>query len=303
MSENELWKVFWGHVEDLRMTLLRIFSIIGMAFVLILFFYQPLVNSLTSNWDQNNSSVLSRHKIQHERVVNVSSSSQVFNLPREAMIINGEGLNWTGPDQVRLAPSKSVDYTIPMAHRLLILSPLEGVLLILKLSFWASLVFTSPLWSWFVLQFILPGLKKSEKILLIPLICWSIFWMGLGFAFAYFITIPFANNYLESFNSSIGQNAWTLAFYVDYTLILLLGHALAFEIGLILLYLVHYQCLSPEWLISKRRVMIFGAFILAAVLTPPDVPTQLILAVFMVGIYETAILYGKWIGRRSSTLP
>jgi sec-independent protein translocase protein TatC len=299
MSENEVWKGFWGHIEDLRTTLLKIFCIIGMGFILILLFYQPLFNALTSNWDQNNSSA-HRHKIQNERIVNVSLSSQVYLLPPGAVITNKEDLDWTGPDQVRLAPSKSVDYTIPLNHRLLILSPLEGVILTLKVSFWASLVFTSPLWSWLLLQFILPGLKKSEKILLIPLIGWSFFWMGLGFAFAYFINIPFANNYLESFNSSIGQNAWTLAFYVDYTLILLLGHALAFEIGLVLLCLVHYQCLSPEWLISKRRLMILTAFILAAILTPPDVPTQLILALLMVGLYEIAILYGKWVRRYST---
>ncbi|MBA2368397.1 MAG: twin-arginine translocase subunit TatC [Candidatus Protochlamydia sp.] len=288
MSENEVWKDFWDHVEDLRSTLLKVFGIIGIGFILILFFYQPLFNALTSNFDKNNLSVS-----RYERIMNVSTTYQNYKLPLEAIILNTEDLSWVGPNQLRLAPSHSVEYTIPLTQRLLILSPLEGIILTLKLSFWASLVFTSPLWSWFLLQFILPGLKKNERIMLIPLICWSFLWMGFGFALAYFFTIPLTNNYLEGFNASIGQNAWTLAFYIDYTLILLLGHAFAFEIGLILLCLVHYQCLSPAWLISKRRIMIFTAFILAALLTPPDVPTQMILALLLVGLYELAILYGK----------
>ncbi len=84
-----------------------------------------------------------------------------------------------------------------------------------------------------------------------------------------------------------------MAHYLDYTLVLFLGHAIAFEISLLLLFMVHFGVLSLELLISKRRYMIVGAFIVGAVLTPPDVPTQLMLAIPLIGIYEIAIIYGK----------
>ena len=107
------------------------------------------------------------------------------------------------------------------------------------------------------------------------------------------MTLPIANDYLSLFNSSIGQNAWTLDHYVNYVLCLCLGHAIAAELSVLLLVLVHFGLLSAEWLIAKRRVMIVGAFILGALLTPPDVLTQLLLAFPLIGIYEIAICYAN----------
>ena len=120
------------------------------------------------------------------------------------------------------------------------------------------------------------------------------FSVACGCAIAYCFTLPLANEYLTFFNSSIGQNAWTLNHYVNYVLFLSFGHAIAAELALLLFVLVHYRFLSPEWLISKRRYMIVVAFILGALLTPPDVLTQILLAVPLMGIYEIAILYAKW---------
>src|SRR5204863_41436 len=110
----------------------------------------------------------------------------------------------------------------------------------------------------------------------------------------YYVTLPLANQYLFLFNNSIGQNAWTLIHYVQYVLFLCLGHAIAAELGLLLLTLVHFRFLSPDWLIAKRRYMIVLAFVLGAFLTPPDVLTQLLLALPLIALYEVAIWYAKW---------
>ena len=119
---------------------------------------------------------------------------------------------------------------------------------------------------------------------------------------AYFITLPIANQYLSLFNSAIGQNSWTLALYVNYVLFLCMGHAIAAELALLLLILVHFRCLSAEWLISKRRHMIVAAFILGALLTPPDVLTQLLMAIPLIGIYELAIWYAKFRGKERAEI-
>jgi sec-independent protein translocase protein TatC len=128
----------------------------------------------------------------------------------------------------------------------------------------------------------------------VPFLLGSSICMGFGIGLAYWFTIPLANQYLQAFNASLGQNAWSFAHYVDYTLLIMLGHIIAFELSLLLLLLVHFRILSPEWLVSKRRYMIILTFILAALLTPPDVITQIALAIPLILLYELAIFYAKW---------
>jgi sec-independent protein translocase protein TatC len=182
------------------------------------------------------------------------------------------------------------------------MGPLEGFVLVLRVCFWLSLVLTAPLWGWFWLQFILPGLKNSERVILLPFLFYSLLFLSLGITLAYYVTLPVANQYLLFFNRSIGQNAWTLTHYVNYVLLLCLGHAIAAELTLLLFMLVHWRVLSPHWLMKKRRYMIVLAFILGALLTPPDVVTQLFLALPLIGAYEAAIWYAKWLHRANPSL-
>lgn len=302
MSKQEVWKTFWGHLEDLRRTFIRIGWVIGLGFIFALTGHENLFQTLTKQGNFSNQPLI-KQTIQHERVVNRGFEYFIYSFPPDAQIRQREGIEWISPLQVRLAPQQAVDYEVIREQQLLILSPLEGLLLTMKVCFWISLALTSPLWGWILLQFILPGLKQAEKAVVIVFGCWSCLWMGAGVALAYFVTIPIANQYLQTFNAALGQNAWTLAAYIEYTLLLFLGHILAFELGFLLLCLVHFQCISAEWLVDKRRYMIVAAFILGALLTPPDILTQLMLALPLIGLYEIAILYGRWqVHRRSKSV-
>lgn len=175
--------------------------------------------------------------------------------------------------------------------QLLILSPTEGLMTTFKLSFWVALIGTSPFWLYQFLSFITPALTKEEKICLIPFFFFSILFFWMGILFCYKVTLPFSNSYLNMFNHKIGLNYWSLSHYVDYTLILLLGNGLAFE-GISLLFcLVHWGVISPATLKDKRRYFILFSFILGALLTPPDIFTQCLLALPLIGCYELAIVY------------
>lgn len=74
---------------------------------------------------------------------------------------------------------------------------------------------------------------------------------------------------------------------------LLFGHALVFEIGLALLFLVHFGFISTETLRTKRRLVIVGAFVVGALVTPPDVPSQLMVAIPLIGMYELSLIYSS----------
>jgi sec-independent protein translocase protein TatC len=144
-----------------------------------------------------------------------------------------------------------------------------------------------------------PGLETKEKKILIPFVIGSICAMGSGIAVAYKLSIPMANEYLMQFNQTVGVNSWTLEGYINYTLILMLGHIIAFEIGWLVLLMVHFRWLSAEWMIAQRRYMIVAAFIIGAALTPPDVLTQLLIALPLILFYEAGIYYAKLLGKLS----
>lgn len=224
---------FWKHVDELRITFIRVLLTIGCGIGISFYFYKEILGFLIS----------------------------------------------------------------PSMHTqkgLVVLGPLDGFLTALKTSFWVGLVATSPIWTLFILGFIVPALQPKEKRWVIPFIIFSLLFLTMGILFSYYLTIPLANQFLSSFNEEIGINMWTLSSYLDYTLILLLTNALAFELSVILLFLVHYGAISAERLIGLRRYAIVSIFIIAAILTPPDIFTQFMLAIPLMILYEFAILYAKF---------
>lgn len=292
MPAQEVWKSMGGHLEDLRATLIRMLLTLMGGFCLAFVFYEPLFQILTASWKTHTSSAVIKEVIQQERITNTTALPVSYILPQGARL-KGSHLEKSGLCVI-LAPHESLDFDTVLTDRLLILGPLEGLLLAVKVSFWIGAALTCPVWGWFFLQFVMPGLKQAEKALLTSFISWSLIWISAGAGLAYFLSIPLTNSYLEFFNASIGQNAWTLTHYVDYVLLLYVAHLIAFELGSLLLWLVHFQWISSIWLVSKRRYAIVIAFIIGALLTPPDVMTQCLLALPLIGFYECAIIYGKW---------
>lgn len=294
MAEQEEFGTIWDHFEDLRHTLIRIFAVVAIGFIGFFSFYESLFQFVTYPLNKNNDFIV--YSIRQERIVNPDlRSSVIYSLPVEATMIQlSAGTKQIAPSIFELPPHGFIDYSLKEnKHRLLILSPLEGMIMAFKLCFWLSLACTSPIWAYLALQFVLPGLKAQEKGLIVPFLAGSLLCLAAGACFAYYFTIPFANAYFQKFNTVLGINEWALSHYIDYTLILLLGHAVAFELGLLLFLVVHAGKISPEALKCKRRYFMISAFIIGALLTPPDVFTQLMLAIPLIVLYELVILYSR----------
>lgn len=298
---EELCNSLWGHIDDLRQTIIRTVLIVVIGFVALLTFYQPILQFFLSVPSEYSGTGITRQKVERLHVVNHTKHDQLFQLPVDAKLVTFDKPQ-SKPNHYQMAPGEALFYDQIIQSPLLIMGPIEGLVLVFKACFWLSLALTAPIWGWVWLQFILPGIKAQERAILVPFLLLSVACMASGCALAHLISLPVANDYLTLFNSSIGQNAWTLNHYVNYVLFLCLGHAIAAELALILMVLVHFRLLSPEWMIAKRRYMIVAAFILGALLTPPDVLTQLLLAFPLMGIYEVAILYAKWRQRSKSAV-
>jgi sec-independent protein translocase protein TatC len=205
--------------------------------------------------------------------------------------------------QQPIPPGSYIDVDVVAKPKLVVLSPLEGMIMTFKICVWLGIVIASPLWIYFVLQFVLPALTLEEKRMIVPFLSLSALFILLGFVSAYYVTVPLANAYLFGFNQEFALNLWTLSSYLNYTLFLMIANGAACEIGVILFMLVHYRIINAEAMRAYRKHMIVAAFIIAALLTPPDVLTQFMMAIPLIVFYELAILYAQFRQPYANPLP
>lgn len=178
-------------------------------------------------------------------------------------------------------------------QQLIILSPTEGISTLFRLAVWIGVIFSAPIWGFFLFQFAAPALNQSHRGLGLIFFFFSFIFMGAGASLALYITLPIAAKFLKTFNEGIGQNLWALSNYFDFSITLIFAHSIAFEIALILFFLVHFGLIQESFLRKHRRAAYTLIFILAALLTPPDVMSQLLLAIPVLALYEGARIYGK----------
>lgn len=299
MTEN----TFWEHAAELRLVLVKAIVVIAFGTGCALFFYQDLFSMLTFPLKQIQQESTTAPSLQYQEIkrIRISNTGVEDSFYTVAPAIDRIASFSSGVQKIEpnlfLIPAGGyldLDRTHPQQEELVILGPIEGMLASIKISFLAGIVGTSPLWLFFLLQFLTPALYANEKRLVLPFLALSFVFLAAGFFFAFFVTIPFANKYLKLFNDGIGINLWTLSHYIDYTAALLLSGALAFELAVILFFLVHFGLITAEALRRKRRLAIVAAFIIGAVLTPPDVLTQLMLAIPLIVLYEVSILYAVY---------
>jgi sec-independent protein translocase protein TatC len=283
----------WEHIAELRRALLRSLIVIAFGMICAFCFYQQIFSFLTDPLKNSANSSLEFQEIKHERIYNSGPHEQIYISSIRPTLLS-PGAREIEPSKYLIPPYGFIEIDkIISSYQLVMLGPLDGMRATLMIIFWIGLVGTSPIWLFFILQFLMPAFNQQEKSMVLPFLLLSLIFLTMGFLFAFFITIPMANTYLQAFNSSIGINLWSLFSYIDYSIALMLANGLAFELCVILLFLVHYGFFSAETLIKKRRHMVILAFILGAILTPPDILTQIMLALPLICLYELAIIYAK----------
>ena len=185
--------------------------------------------------------------------------------------------------------------------KLVALTPTESFFTALKISILIGFVLASPFVFYQVWKFIEPALYENEKKLLIPFVFFTTIFFVAGVLFAFYGVLPLAIRFLLTFGyEQLNVDAMlSVSSYISFVIRLLLAFGITFEMPVILSLLARLGIVSPEALVKMRPYFIVGIFVLAAILTPPDVVSQIFLALPLIVFYEISIWAAKILYPRS----
>jgi len=187
---------------------------------------------------------------------------------------------------------------LPVTGQLVANDPAGGFFVPVKLAFFCALVISAP---WLLYQawaFVAPGLYQREKRLAIPLLVSAVTLFYAGCAFAFFLVLPAVFGFLARFTPDVVAMMPDIGKYLDFVLVIFLAFGASFELPVALVVLVLLGWVTPRQLRESRGYAVVGIFIVAAIITPPDVVSQLMLAIPMCILYEAGILAASWVTPR-----
>lgn len=172
----------------------------------------------------------------------------------------------------------------------------DGLLIQFSLSTLVAIIVTLPAVLWHIWAFVSPGLHKNEKQLILPILILSPVLFIVGAAFAFYILFPLAFKFFVEMNQSSPVPSVLLPAvkdYLSFAIGLLKVFGIAFQLPLVLVLLNRLGILPRKVVTRARRYAIVGIFVVAAILTPPDIVSQTLLAIPMWGLFELSILFMK----------
>ena len=177
----------------------------------------------------------------------------------------------------------------PMMPDLVYLDPTEAFLVSVKIALFGGIVLSIPFVFYQVWKFIAPGLFSNEKNFVLPVVLFSTFFFISGAGFAYFLVIPLAFRFLMGFNTEKLMPMFSINNYIGFILKILIAFALTFELPVFSFILTRMGLLTSSFLIKSFKYAVIIIFIMAALLTPPDVFTQILMAIPLVFLYSLSI--------------
>jgi sec-independent protein translocase protein TatC len=194
------------------------------------------------------------------------------------------------------APLLSV---LPTGTKLIATGVITPFMVPLKLTLFVAFLIALPYVLYQAWAFIAPGLYLHEKRLAAPIIASSVAMFGLGMAYCYYFVFGIVFRFIAGFAPTSVNVAPDIEAYFSFVLGLFLAFGLTFEVPIVVVLLARFGIADVEKLRSARPYVIVGAFILAAIFTPPDVISQLLLAVPLCLLYEVGIQLARVVGTRA----
>ncbi|MBF0425174.1 MAG: twin-arginine translocase subunit TatC [Magnetococcales bacterium] len=178
--------------------------------------------------------------------------------------------------------------------KMVMTAPHEAFFTYARISFFAGLFLSIPVVLTQLWLFVAPGLYQNEKKAFLPFLIAAPVLFFIGGAAAYYVVFPTAFRYFLGLVSDQSiETLITMRSYLDLVIALIFAFGLTFELPVALLLLIKARLISVQALVNKRRYNIVLVFVIAAVLTPPDPISQILLAIPMMAMYEISIFFGR----------
>jgi len=165
----------------------------------------------------------------------------------------------------------------------------EAFFTYLKIAFFAAIFLASPYILYHIWKFIAPGLYERERKYVAPFVIFStIFFIG-GSSFAYYVVFPFGFKFFLTFGTEFIKPMLSIREYLSFSFKLLLAFGIIFELPIFMFFLSRVGLVNSKMLITKRKYAILIVFIVAALFTPPDIVTQILMAGPLMLLYEVSV--------------
>ena len=174
----------------------------------------------------------------------------------------------------------------------------EAFFTYLKVAFLAGIILASPVIIYQFWIFVAPGMYEKERNLLIPIVSLSTFFFVGGASFGYFIVFPFGFKFFLGFATDVIKPFPSMREYLSFSSKLLLAFGLVFELPLIITFMAKLGIVNVPFLKKNRKYAIISFFVGAAIITPPDVVTQIMMALPLMVLYEISIVGARVFGKK-----
>ena len=196
---------------------------------------------------------------------------------------------WPGPAGLYDFLAAPLVHHLPAGTKLIATNVISPFMVPLKITLMAGFLIALPVVLYQVWAFVAPGLYSHEKKLVLPLVISSTVLFFAGVAFSYFLVIPQVSKFIQSFAPASITAAPDIEQYLGFVLTMFIAFGCAFEVPVAVVVLARLGVVSIEKLKAFRGYFIVVAFIIAAIVTPPDIVSQLALAIPMCILYEVGI--------------
>jgi sec-independent protein translocase protein TatC len=187
---------------------------------------------------------------------------------------------------------------LPDDSRLIFTNLPEMFIAYIKVALVAGIILAIPIIFYQLWMFLAPALYQKEKRYIIPFVLFSSILFAAGALFGYFIVFPYGFKFFVSFATENIQALPSVKQYFSFAIRLLLAFGLVFEMPIVVLFITKIGLITPDSMKKFRKFAILCSFILSAILTPPDVATQLMMALPIIILYEISIFLSKAMYRK-----
>jgi sec-independent protein translocase protein TatC len=293
-------KSFLEHLEDLRWVLIKSGSALMVSMMLCLLAGNYVVRVL--EWPLERAPVRHSHKVQTARVLFGTNQLGQFEVGGDSPFAALVGSNTfvtlrmvpieSGTNHfLGLVPEPESESAQRLPIQIINLSPAGAFIVATKVAFYGGMVLAAPFIFFFIAEFVFPALRMHEKKYIYRGLFFGVGLFAVGVSFCYFILMPIALSASVQYAEWLGFAAyqWRAEDYISFVCKFMLGMGLGFELPVVVLTLVKIGVLNYAMLSKARRYVIVINFILGALLTTPEVVTQILMALPLQFLYEVSV--------------